>query len=199
VELQAGKISFDPRKWKDGSIDAARDEKMAGLVFERLVAMDNYGRFQPVLATEWSHDEGFRRWHFALREGVKFSDGSALGAADVAAALRPLLPSAQQISANGNGIVIQCGAATPDLLEELASGRFFVYRAQADGTLLGTGPFFVADSADGAGKPTHLHFQANENTWSGRPFVDAIDVTLGVPALRGLFDLQLGKADIVEL
>jgi ABC-type transport system substrate-binding protein len=109
------------------------------------------------------------------------------------------LPASQQISAIGNTIVIQCGAAAPDLLEELASGRFFVYRVQADGTLLGTGPFFVGDAGDSATKATRLHFQANENTWSGRPFVDAIDVTLGMAALRGLFDLQLGRADLVEL
>jgi ABC-type transport system substrate-binding protein len=46
---------------------------------------------------------------------------------------------------------------------------------------------------------THVRFRANGETWSGRPFLDAIDVTLGVPALRQLFDLQLGKADLVEL
>jgi ABC-type transport system substrate-binding protein len=199
VELQALKVSFDPRKWKDGSVEAGRDAKMAALVFERLVMMDNYGRMQPVLATEWSHDAGFKRWHFVLREGVRFSDGTLLGAGDVVAALQPLLPGTQQITANGNGVVIQCSVATPDLVEELSSGRFFIYRVQTDQTLLGTGPFFVSDSGDVASKTTHLHFQSNESTWSGRPFVDAIDVTLGVSALRGLFDLQLGKSDLVEL
>jgi MarR-like DNA-binding transcriptional regulator SgrR of sgrS sRNA len=51
----------------------------------------------------------------------------------------------------------------------------------------------------GTNKTTRLRFRANEETWSGRPFLDAIDVTLGVPPLRQLFDLQLGKADLVEL
>ena len=199
VELQAGKISMDPRKWKDGSVEAGREEKIATLIFDRLVVMDNYGRFQPGLATEWTHDAGFKRWQFVLRAGVKFSDGTSLGATEVAAALQSLLPGTQQIIANGNNILIQCGVAAPDLLEELASGRFFVYRVQEGGTLLGTGPFFVGESGDTASKATHLHFRANENTWSGRPFLDAIDVTLGVPALRELFDLQLGKADLVEL
>jgi peptide/nickel transport system substrate-binding protein len=117
--------------------------------------------------------------------------------------------------------VIQSAVAMPDLLEELASGRFFVYRVQPDGTLMGTGPFFVAETgtegrqlpksaaaakdsegaspASGISGPKHLRFRANEEAWSGRPFVDAIDVTLGVPPLRQLFDLQLGKADLVEL
>jgi ABC-type transport system substrate-binding protein len=206
--LQASKISFDPRQWRDGSLDSARDEKLAALVFDRLLSLDNYGRFQPQLAVEWSHDAAFKRWQFTLRAGVKFSDGTALSAGDVVAALQPLLPSGQQISANGNTVVLQSSAAMPDLLEELASGRYFVYRVQPDGTLLGTGPFLMAESSSSlssdrdsatAAKLTHLRFRANEGAWSGRPFVDAIDVTLGAPSLRTLFDLQLGKADLVEL
>ncbi len=185
VELRAASVSLDPREWKAGAMESATDEKMGALVFDRLVALDNYGRFQPQLATEWSHDAGFKRWVFTLRPDVKFSDGTLLSAADVAAALQPLLPSGQQITASGNSVVVQSAAAMPDLLEELASGRFFVYRVQPD--------------SPGVNKMTHLRFRANEETWSGRPFLDAIEVTLGVPPLRQLLDLQLGKADLVEL
>jgi peptide/nickel transport system substrate-binding protein len=225
VELHATAILLDPREWKVGSAEFATDEKMGALVYDRLLSLDNYGRFQPQLATEWSHDAGFKRWQFTLRTNVKYSDGTALSSADVAAALQALLPDGQQIVAAGNSVVIQSPVAVPDLLEELASGRFFVYRVQSDGTLMGTGPFFVAEtvignrtlssattasttaagdsnvaaSAPGASKTTHLRFRANEETWSGRPFLDAIDVTLGVPPLRQLVDLQLGKADLVEL
>ena len=221
IELRAAAVSLDPREWNAGALESATDEKLGALVYDRLVALDNYGRFQPQLATEWSHDLAFKRWQFALRANVKFSDGTALNTADVVAAIQPLLPDGQQISVSGNNVVMQSSAAMPDLLEELASGRFFVYRVQPDGTLMGTGPFFVAEAAStshapsnssssasdssvatsspGASKTTHLRFRANEETWSGRPFLDAIDVTLGVPALRQLFDLQLGKADLVEL
>jgi peptide/nickel transport system substrate-binding protein len=225
VELHATAILLDPREWKVGSAEFATDEKMGALVYDRLVALDNYGRFQPQLATEWSHDAAFKRWQFTLRTNVKYSDGTTLSSTDVAAALQALLPDGQQIVAAGNSVVIQSPVAVPDLLEELASGRFFVYRVQSDGTLMGTGPFFVTErvmgnrtlssattasttaagdsnvaaSAPGASKTTHLRFGANEQTWSGRPFLDAIDVTLGVPPLRQLVDLQLGKADLVEL
>jgi MarR-like DNA-binding transcriptional regulator SgrR of sgrS sRNA len=221
VEMRAASVSLDPREWKAGAVESATDEKMGALVYDRLVGLDNYGRFQPQLATEWSHDVALKRWQFALRTNVKFSDGVALNSADVVAALQPLLPDGQQISASGSIVVFQSSVAMPDLLEELASGRFFVYRVQPDGTLMGTGPFFVAEAAStsrlpsnsstaapdsilaaasaGVNKSTHLRFRASEETWSGRPFLDAIDVTLGVPALRQLFDLQLGKADLVEL
>src|SRR5258708_5497543 len=57
----------------------------------------------------------------------------------------------------------------------------------------------LAASSPGANKMTHLRCRANEETWSGRPLLDAIEVTLGVPPLRQLLDLQLGKADLVEL
>jgi peptide/nickel transport system substrate-binding protein len=201
VELRAASVSLDPREWKLGSSEFATDERVGALVYDRLVALDNYGRFQPQLATEWSHDAAFKRWQFTLRANVKFSDGTALTTADVVAALQPLVPDGLQISASGNNLVIQSAVAMPDLLEDLASGRFFVYRVHSDGTLMGTGPFFVAETAASPGviKTTHLRFRANEETWSGRPFLDAIDVTLGVPPLRQLFDLQLGKADLVEL
>jgi ABC-type transport system substrate-binding protein len=209
VELRATSVMLDPREWKVGSADFATDEKLGALVFDHLVVLDNYGRFQPQLATEWSHDAAFKRWQLTLRTGVKFSDGTVLSAADVVAALQPLLPNGQQMTASGNSVVIQSTISMPDLLEELASGRFFVYRLHPDGTLMGTGPFVVTEASADTRKPLnstsgvigalHLRFRANEETWSGRPFLDAIDVTLGVPPLRQLFDLQLGKADLVEL
>jgi hypothetical protein len=224
VELHALTVSLDPREWGTGTTASGTNEKFAALVFDRLVALDNYGRFQPQLATEWSHDAAFKRWQFTLRTNAKFSDGTLLNVADVVSTLQPLLPNGQQITASGNSVVIQSVVLMPDLLEELASGRFFVYRVQPDGTLMGTGPFFVVQAsaethkpsnstsatkesdgtpavrpASGANAMSHLHFRANEDAWSGRPFLDAIDVTLGVPPLRQLFDLQLGKADLVEL
>jgi ABC-type transport system substrate-binding protein len=225
IELRAASASVDPREWKVGSAEFATNEKLGALVFDRLVELDNYGRFQPQLAAEWSHDAAFKRWQFTLRANVKYSDGTALSTADVVAALQPLLLDGQQIISAGNSVVIQSPAAMPDLLEELASGRFFVYRVQPNGTLMGTGPFFVAETVvGGRGLPTattalpsaagnsnlagsepetnrktHFRFRANEETWSGRPFLDGIEVTLGVPPLRQLFDLQLGKADLVEL
>jgi len=196
VELHAASVSLDPRGWQVGSLDSATNEKMAELVFERLVALDNYGRFQPVLAAEWSHDASNKRWRFVIRGSVKFSDGAALNPEDVVAALQPLLPASEQVSAAGNSIVFQSNAPMPDLLEQLSSGRNFVYRPLASGALAGTGPFILGGAPAGA---AHLLFRANEDAWSGRPFVDAIDVTLGVPPLRAMFDLQLGKADLIEL
>jgi peptide/nickel transport system substrate-binding protein len=206
VEFLASSATVDPRAWKPGSRDFATNERIASLMFDRLVALDNYGRFVPQLATEWTHDAAFRRWQFTIRMDVKFSDGAALTAADAAAALAALLPEDIKVMASGNSIIFQSVEQRPDLLEILSSGPYFVYRAMPDGVLTGTGPFTLDDAAKGfkpvAGDATanqHLHFSANESCWAGRPFLDAVDVSLGVPPLRALFDLQVGKAELVEL
>ncbi|MGB9435018.1 MAG: ABC transporter substrate-binding protein, partial [Candidatus Acidiferrum sp.] len=133
LELQVTKISLDPREWKTGSVAAAENGKLAALVYDRLVTLDDYGRFQPALAAEWSHDALSKNWQFKLRPGVKFSDGSPLTSKDVATALQSLLPAGLQISPIENGVVIRALHPVSDLLEQLASGRYFIFRAQSDG------------------------------------------------------------------
>jgi peptide/nickel transport system substrate-binding protein len=207
VKLRASSVSLDPREWKPGAASLAASEKLASLVFDRLVILDDYGKFQPALATEWSHDAASKNWQFKLRAGVRFSDGSLLSGADTAAALQATLGKPLEVSATDTGIAIRSSRPAPDLLDQLASGRHFIFRVQPDGTLLGTGPFFVAESISGAPseanptafKSAKMKFQANEETWSGRPFVDFVEVTLGEPALRQLLDLQVGRADIAEI
>jgi len=207
VEFLASSATLDPRVWKTGSRDFAMNERIASLVFDRLVALDNYGRFVPQLATEWTHDAAFRRWQFTIRTDAKFSDGAPLTAADAAAALAALLPEDLKVTAFGNSVIFQSVEQRPDLLEILASGSYFVYRAMLDGVLTGTGAFTLDDAAkgfkpvagDAAANNQHLHFSANESCWAGRPLLDAVDVLLGVPPLRALFDLQVGKAELVEL
>jgi len=207
VRLRASSVSLDPREWTPGSLSSAASEKLASLVYDRLVTLDDYAKFQPALATEWLHDAAGRNWQFSVRPGVRFSDGSLLTPADAVAALQVTLGKGFEVTAIENGIAIRTAHSTPDLLERLASGRNFIFRRQPGGMLLGTGPFFVAESVAAAPaeanptaiKPAKIKFQANEEAWSGRPFVDFVEVVLGEPPLRQLLDLQVGKADIAEI
>jgi ABC-type transport system substrate-binding protein len=207
IVLRAASVSLDPREWKPGSLSVALSEQLAALAFDRLLTLDDYGRFQPALATEWSHDANLRTWQFKLRPGVKFSDGTSLTATEVVTALQPLLPSGLQITASEGGVTLRSFRPIPDLLEQLSSGRYLIYRVQPDGILLGTGPFIIAETLPAlpseanpsATKPARIKFRANEEAWSGRPFLDAIDVTLGELPLRLLYDLQIGKADLADI
>jgi peptide/nickel transport system substrate-binding protein len=211
VDLRAASVNLNPAKWKAGSADFATNQRLAELLFDRLVALDNYGRFQPQLATEWSHDAAAKRWQFTLRQGVKFSDGTTLTPGDVVAALQALLPRGMQATASSGGIAIQSAAPAGDLLELLASGPYFIYKDNGSGLLRGTGPFVLESVSASAREPEkaggdatasqtqRLRFRSNENCWIGRPYLDAIEVTLGVPPLKALLDLQLGKTDLGEL
>src|SRR5215475_12221379 len=42
-------------------------------------------------------------------------------------------------------------------------------------------------------------FEANENAPGGRPFLDAVEITMGRPLREQSIDLELGKTDVVEL
>src|SRR4029077_10603069 len=147
VELRTSTVTLNPRRWKPGSQEFASNERLAELIFDRLVMLDNYGRFQPQLATEWSHDSSAKRWQFTLRQGVKFSDGTLLAPSDVVAALQPLLATGMQISTTPTGVTIQSANPANDLLELLASGSHFIYRSDEQGNLLGTGPFVLENAA----------------------------------------------------
>jgi peptide/nickel transport system substrate-binding protein len=208
VQLRGASLSLDPREWKAGSVAAADSERLGPLVYDRLVTLDEYGRFQPGLATEWSHDGATKNWQFKIRSGVKFSDGMALTAKDVVSALQPLLPAGLTITSVENGVTIRSQRALPDLLEQLASGRYFVFRVLGGNAgLLGTGPFVLAESTPpmpseanpSVLKPARMKFRANEECWAGRPFLDAIELTLGDPPLRQIMNLQVGRAEVIDI
>src|SRR5680860_203591 len=52
-------------------------------VYDWLVEIDENNKPVPGLAESWEHSEDGMEWTFALRQGVKFHDGSELGSEDV--------------------------------------------------------------------------------------------------------------------
>ncbi len=176
VEMRAAPSALDPSN--------AETTPLAGLVFETLVRMDAEA-VQPCLAVSWQHDASARHWQFKLRPAVKLHDGSALTAAAVAASLQAALPGVTAAANEaGDGIVVRAAHPVPDLLLQLAHTGWFA-----------TGPF--RPTAFDAGR--RATFAANEDYWGGRPFLDAIEVQLGRTARDQLADLELGKADVIEI
>jgi peptide/nickel transport system substrate-binding protein len=149
------------------------------------------------LAVSWQHDAQAKRWHFRLREGVKFSDGSLLTPETAALALQQLLGNTFDVSADSDSVVIQADHSLPDFPSQLASGRYFIFHTADDGSLTGTGPFRVAEwPADPSSK---VVFAANELCWAGRPFVDKIELTMGADPQQQAYAIEFGQADVVEL
>jgi peptide/nickel transport system substrate-binding protein len=164
------------------------------LMFETLVILDDRGRLQPALATSWQAAPGNQRWQFWLRRGVKFHDGSPLTAEAVAAAIRSANPN-WNVSPAADSVVIERDSSDPGLAAQLAQPRNAITKLSGGGTLIGTGPFRIANWQPGK----KLVLSADEGYWGGRAFVDAIEIEFGKPGRDQLMALDLGKADIAEV
>jgi ABC-type transport system substrate-binding protein len=190
--------SIDPRQWPSVPDLSAAAERVDSLVFDRLARLDKHGMLQPALATSWEHDPSFKRWQFRLRDGVKFSDGSPLTPPIAALALQQLLGASFDVSATSDNVVIQADHSLPNFPMELATGRYFIFQTGENNSLTGTGPF--RDTLrESVGAVEMIVFAANESCWAGRPFLDKIDITLGVNPQQRATAIAFGQADVVEL
>ena len=61
---------------------------LAPLLYEGLFAVDGAGGATGLLCAEYTANENFTEWRFTLKEGVSFSDGTALTAAAVVSSLK---------------------------------------------------------------------------------------------------------------
>lgn len=198
VQMRERVASVDPRQWPSSSMQAGSVERVDSLVFDRLARLDDHGAPQPALAVSWQHDAASKRWQFRLRDGVKFTDGSPLTPETAAMALQQLLGVNFDVSATSDSVIIQTDHPLPDFPAQLATGRYFVFRVADDGLLFGTGPFRVAEWPV-AGGSTKAILEANPFCWAGRPFVDKIELTMGVDAQQQANAIAFGQADVVEL
>ncbi len=85
VGLAQMPITMDPRFATD-----AASAKVQDFIHRGLLKLDDAFNVQADLAERWENPEPLL-WRFHLRQGVKFSDGSTLTAADVVATIRAIL------------------------------------------------------------------------------------------------------------
>jgi ABC-type transport system substrate-binding protein len=163
------------------------------LVGDTLVKLDVQARPQPALAVAWQSDPGARHWQFTLRRGVKFHDGSAASPAAIAQILGAL-HSNWNVRASADSVSIDSETPMPSLLAELALPRNLLLKRNANRLPIGTGPFLVADWQPGK----LLKLAANEESWAGRPFVDAVEVEFGKSLRDQAIALELDKTDVIE-
>jgi len=198
VQISERLVTIDPRQWPSDSMDAGAAERVESLVFDRLVRLDEHGNVQPALAISWQHDTQSKTWQFRMRDGVKFSDGSPLTPTIAALALQQLLGASFDVSATPDSVVVLAEHSLPDFQMELATGRYFIFQSANDNSLTGTGPFRVADGPVPGGS-FKLILTANPSCWAGRPFVDKIDLAMGVDFQQQANAISFGQADVVEL
>ena len=170
--------------------DSAR---ILAMIADNLVKIDVAGRAQPALAIAWQSDMNGKRWQFTQRRGVKFHDGSAASAGAIAQILGERHAD-WIVRGVGDSLTIESDSPLSSLLAELALPRNAILKRNAGGLPVGTGPFRVADFQPGK----LLKLAAHEESWSGRPFVDAVEIELGRSLRDQAIALELGKTDLIE-
>ncbi|MFT8246507.1 ABC transporter substrate-binding protein [Roseomonas sp. BN140053] len=179
-----------------------------GTVYEGLTAIGEDLRVVPGLAQSWTTAEDGRTWRFTLRPGLRFHDGSAVTAEDVAASVRrvqsPAIasPLASRLAAVQAVRAVDAGTVEFSLSEASAplaaalSGIAIVPRsAEADREGLGrapmgTGPFrFTEWQPNG-----YVLLSRNENYWqAGLPKLAGIRFNIVPEAATRLVGLNSGQ------
>jgi len=176
------------------SEDSLWHRNLSALLFDTVVAIDQQGRIRPALASSWQIDPSNQRWTLTLRSQIRFHDGSPLTPDSVAASLRAANPS-WKIYATTDSIVIELSSPNPALLAELAESRNAIARRNSASNVSGTGPFKVDTWTPGK----QLTVAANDDYWNGRPFVDTVQIDLGVPPNDLERNIELGRADLATM
>ncbi|HYM78430.1 MAG TPA: ABC transporter substrate-binding protein [Candidatus Dormibacteraeota bacterium] len=192
VTMRAALTSLDPA---DGSQpDSFARRSVTALLFDTLVSVDESGHVKPALAESWQLARGNQRRQFRLRHGIRFHDGTPLTGEAAASSLRAANPSWVVIS-EGDSVIIECDSPDPAPLAELALSRNAIVKRDADNKLIGTGAFHVVDWQPGK----KLSLAAEEEHWSGRPFLEGIEIEMGRSFRDQMTALELGKAELVEV
>ncbi len=184
LEMRAAPTSLDP---------AQETSKLTSLLFDTLVVLDDAGTPQPAGARGWQSRNDNRHWQFPLRPDLKLADGTPLTAAQAAASLVAANPG-WRASALGDAVILDFDAPRPHLPAEVARVRNAIV-VRTNGKLLGTGPYRLVEFQPGRS----ASLVANDDYWGGRPFLDSVQVEMGRDYRDQLLDLDMGRADVVEI
>jgi peptide/nickel transport system substrate-binding protein len=178
---------------------------------------------EPGLATKWTTSKDGKTWTFTVRDGVKFSDGVPLTAADVAYTYNRILHGGVEQSnwlsylqgvtsvtaPNATTVVIKLKKplATLPLLpipivpehvwKNVSESEIKSYGAEPTGgkPVVGEGPFrLVSGTADGQ----TFKFEANPDYWGGAPHVDEVIFQWYKNDDSAIQALIKGEADFVD-
>jgi peptide/nickel transport system substrate-binding protein len=186
----------------------AQSERIGELIYDPLVRKDEHFNLQPWLATSWERPDP-RTWVFHLRPGVRFHDGQALTAADVAYTLRSMIDGTL-ITAKGGAFTGVGSIETPDaltlvlrtkspdasLLFNLSDGLFGVVERGASGDEglhpVGSGPFrFVSQVQD-----KEVVVERNAEYWAGAPRIERVRFEVVPDTISTALEMRKGAGDV---
>ncbi|KQW08172.1 ABC transporter substrate-binding protein [Leifsonia sp. Root4] len=186
----------------------------ADAVWDTPLNCDEFGKPLPQLAEEWEYNEDKSAVTLKLREGVKFSDGSELDAADIEASFNAIGESNARFadltfdSPDPRTITVTWPAPIPTidlvLCEPQISSSEAIAAGKDDTTVVGSGPYLYDAAASTQGSSYTL--TKNPDYWDSEtyPYDKLVlkvlaDSTAGVNALKtGQIDGILADASTVD-
>ena len=186
----------------------AQSERVGALIYDPLVRKDDHFNLQPWLAESWERPNDLT-WIFHLRDGVRFHDGKAMTAEDVAWSIRSMTDGTL-LTAKGGGFVdvasvevqgpltvtVRMKRPSPSLLFNLSDGLFGVVERGAgrDEGLhpAGTGPFrFVEQVQD-----KEVVVERNRAYWAGSPKIERVRFEVVPDNITAALEMKKGSADV---
>ena len=188
------------------------------LAYDPLIWFEPDGSYSPGLATAWEFADGNRTFNLTLRPDVRFSDGTPVDAAAVAASLnygftnaasrsRLYAPTYQEATATGPlQVRITCAEGCPALpwllSQNVQLGSIVSPAGLADPKRLGTemfgaGPYVLNAAESEAGD--HYTFEPNPNYWNTDEvhFRRVVVQVIANDSAR-LAALQTGQVDMID-
>jgi peptide/nickel transport system substrate-binding protein len=214
--LRAG-MQTDPVNLDPHVTQATSTRNQLENVYDTLVAFDNTGKIVPALATRWTTSPDRLTWTFTIRPNVKFHNGRALTAEDVAFSINRIKDPATKSPRSGDFDVVTSVSATnastvtmklakpfAPLLSKLAFSLNVIVPKEAVATLatkpVGTGPFTFVEYIP----QTRMVLKKNPNFWGtdaqGRklPYLDGITYTYLPDPTARVTALRTGNVDWIE-
>jgi peptide/nickel transport system substrate-binding protein len=203
-----------------GAIDPVKIADPASIalisqVGEYLLVDDPEKGLLPSLATAWSGNDDATQWTFKIRSGVKFQDGHALSAKDVAATFERLVDPANGSSALSayKGLLSKGAVKASDDLTVVftldspnSNFPFYVssdvfnsiilpadYKGDFEKTFNGTGPFKLESFRPKQG----ASFVRNDGYWGDKALPDRLEIQFYDDPQAQLLALQAGDLDVI--
>jgi peptide/nickel transport system substrate-binding protein len=216
VILESSPNNLDLRQGTD-----AQSSRVGGLIFDALVKKDDHYNLQPWLATSWEQPDPLT-WVIHLRDGVRFSDGRPLEAADIVWTIESLidpkltagLPGGTLVSAlSGNfasvdraeardrlTVVVHLKRPDAGLLFNMSDGLFGVVPRGSGSDFglhpVGSGPFkFVSQVQD-----KEVIVERNHECWSNTADaagnIERVRFMVVPDGITSALELRKGSADV---
>jgi peptide/nickel transport system substrate-binding protein len=183
-------------------------------VYDTLILRAPDGSYQPMLATRWKYDKTGTRLSLTLREGVKFSDGTAFDASAVKANLEHFqkggggaaktLASLERVTVeDATHVTLKLAAPDPAMLFHLsdAAGLMAGPAKLADGSLkttpVGTGPYTLDKAKTTIGNK--YAFQRKADYWGEKLPYEALTISVFDNETAVVNGLKTGQIDSAVL